>query len=53
MKVRTDDKGVLFELFTKKEIELTWEELDQLEKLIKVLRAITDQGTPVSLLLRM
>ncbi|MBA7495662.1 hypothetical protein ES702_06251 [subsurface metagenome] len=53
MKVRTDDKGVLFELFTNKEIELKWEELEQLEKLIKLLRAITDQGTPQSLLLRM
>lgn len=52
MKVRTDDKGVLFELATKKEIELTWEELKDLEALIKVLNAITDQGTPQSLLLR-
>lgn len=53
MKVRTDNIGVAFQLFTQKEIALTWEELEQLEKLIKVLRAITDQGTPESILLTM
>ncbi|MBA7621636.1 hypothetical protein ES703_29001 [subsurface metagenome] len=53
MKVRTHDKGALFELFSKKEVEFTWEELEQLEKLIKLLRAITDHGTPKSLLLTM
>lgn len=53
MKVRTDDKGVFFQLDSAKDINLTWEELKNLEKLIKVLRAITDQGTPESLLLRM
>lgn len=52
MKVRTNDKAVLFELGTTREIELTWEELEQLEKLIKVLRSITDYQTPESLILR-
>lgn len=52
MNVRTDQKGIVFQLLTQKQIELTWVELDQLEKLIKALRNITDQGTPESLLLR-
>lgn len=53
MKVRTDDKRVSFELSTEKEIELTWEELEQLEKLINLLRRLTDQAKPESLLLRL
>ena len=53
MKVRTDDKGVSFELLTTKEITVTWEELVQLEKLINVVRRITDQGTPESILIRL
>lgn len=53
MKVRTDEARAHFELGTEKEIDLTWEELEQLEKLIKILRRITDQAKPESLLLRL
>lgn len=53
MHVRTNEEGAHFELYTQKQIELSWEELEQLEKLIKVLRAITEMGTPKSLLLSM
>lgn len=52
MKVRTDGDNIMFTLKSEKEIDLTWQELADLEKLIKVLRSITDQHTPQSLLLR-
>ncbi|MBA7496159.1 hypothetical protein ES702_06757 [subsurface metagenome] len=53
MKLRTDDKTVVFELLTGKEIELGWSELKQLETLIKILRSITDQAKPESVLVRL
>ncbi|MBA7495813.1 hypothetical protein ES702_06404 [subsurface metagenome] len=53
MKLRVEGKEILFGLATEKEITLTFAELKDLETLIKILRAITDQGIPQSLLIRL
>jgi len=53
MKIRIEGDEILFQLPTEKEVTVTWTELKDLERLIKILRGITDVAIPKSLLLRL
>jgi len=53
MKIRIEGDEILFGLTSEKEVTVTWTELKDLERLIMILRSITDQSVPQSLLIRL